>query len=539
MNIVSKMSVKTKITVIPAVTVISFLMVLFVIYSINVENTKRLNEVEDVYFPLVQTSKTNLYRISRLEELFNTAVSIGEEEPLQKAEETYKQIIADIDLQEKKWPDKSVLIQQTRKAIDEYYKKAAYVSQGMVEGKIEMANIASEVKGMQDLLKVTQEEFSLIGAAALKAFEETIAESNTASQEVFTVTLITAGISIFLIILISGSVIMLVTRNISLVRDSLKDIAEGEGDLTKRIEQKTKDEIGELIYWFNVFMNKLHKTISEIVKSFEPLASLSGDLSEMTSKTSEIAFEQKAATDKISNDIDHMLSNVKSIAENALSAAEETNSANEESKSGSEIVNSTVHTINSLANDVEQASEVITKLENYTVNVGSILDVIKGIAEQTNLLALNAAIEAARAGEQGRGFAVVADEVRTLASKTQESTKEIQSVIEELQGASKRAVNAMVDSQGQASESVQMAAKTGASLNTIAEKVEMIAEMNAAIASATEAQQQVSSSIKENIVGIKNNAESASETVNMVDETAHSLQEISRKLKEVTDQFKL
>ncbi len=259
----------------------------------------------------------------------------------------------------------------------------------------------------------------------------------------------------------------------------------------------------------------------------------------MTASSSHVAEEQNTATEKVSRVVDDMVISMRDVSSHAESAACAAQSADGVAKEGSKIVAETVKSINSLAQEVETASEVIRKLEADTKDVGSILDVIRGIAEQTNLLALNAAIEAARAGEQGRGFAVVADEVRTLASRTQESTKEIQTVIEQLQQAARSAVKVMDDSKDKASKSVAQAAKTGESLTQITTQVESIKHMNSQIASATNQQEQAANSIKDNVLGIKSTAEETMASIHKVDAASKSLNDIAQTLRKVTGQFRV
>jgi methyl-accepting chemotaxis protein len=269
------------------------------------------------------------------------------------------------------------------------------------------------------------------------------------------------------------------------------------------------------------------------------LASVSADLGSLTNETSQITERQSLAAEQVSGVVEEMVGSVKAVSLNASSAAKAAQEADSTAKQGRAIVNETVKSINSLAGEVERASEVIRQLESDTANVGSILDVIKGIAEQTNLLALNAAIEAARAGEQGRGFAVVADEVRTLASRTQDSTQEIQTVIEQLQAAARSAVDVMSSSKERAQTSVNQAAKTDESLQAITEKVESITAMNNQIAAATDRQEKAAYSIKENVVGIRETSEIAMASMQKVEAASKALTDISRTLQTVTDQFKV
>ena len=539
MNFLSRISIKAKILVIPAVAVIGFIASLAVNTSINSDNTERLAYIQNLYFPVVQSSRENVVRINRTEELLNAAVSTGETESLSTAKSTFADLITKINEQKTLWPEMIDTLDEVEKHAKDYFSVAWKLSEGMVEGGLDPAQLPVLVKKMNKGLNETKNQLNQFNESALRAFHKTVKDSNEAASNALTTGLLLSGLSIVIIVLISASIVLLITQNLNTMLESLKDIASGEGDLTKRIEQNSDDEIGALIHWFNQFMEKLHSSIDNVVKSIEPLTRLSLDLRDMTNKTAEITSEQSQATDDVTRSVDEMFSSVQNVAQNASSAASAAKEADAEAKAGRAVVTQSVESINDLASEVERAATVIGKLEADTENVGTILDVIKGIAEQTNLLALNAAIEAARAGEQGRGFAVVADEVRTLASRTQDSTQEIQRVIEELQSAARSAAEVMSHSQEQANASVEQAAKTDSSLATITEKVGSITTMNTEIADATGEQEKVSNSIKSNVEGIRVNADKAVKNVQEVEAASDSLAEISNNLKEITGQFRV
>ncbi|MFT5592715.1 MAG: methyl-accepting chemotaxis protein [Oceanicoccus sp.] len=539
MNPLSRVSIKAKILVIPAIAVLGFIASLAVNSSINNDNSKRLAQIQDLYFPVVQSSRENIVRINRTEELLNTAVSTGESDMVVSAKKTYSELIKKIEEQKNLWPEQKKNLEQLESHAGAYFEVALKLSEGMVNGNLDPSDIPQLVETMNDKLSTTKDELNKFNDASLKAFSDTVEASNEATQDALVVSLGLSVGAILIIIVISASSVILITRNLNLMLESLKDIASGEGDLTKRIEQTSQDEIGDLVYWFNLFMEKLHGSINEVVNSINPLANVSNDLGGMTTKTSQITDQQSKATDEVTRFVDEMFSSVRNVAQNASSAAHAAKEADTEAKAGRAVVTQSVESINDLASEVERAAKVIAKLETDTENVGTILDVIKGIAEQTNLLALNAAIEAARAGEQGRGFAVVADEVRTLASRTQDSTQEIQRVIEELQSAARSAAEVMSHSQEQAKNSVEQAAKTDNSLATITEKVGSITRMNTEIADATGQQEKVSNSIKTNVEGIRANAEAAVKNVQEVGAASESLLEISNNLRKITAQFKV
>lgn len=315
--------------------------------------------------------------------------------------------------------------------------------------------------------------------------------------------------------------------------------AIANGDLTNKIEVKSRDEVGQLLGAAAEMRNKLHAMVNDVQQTTEVLSSTSEKMKSFTEQTRNGVDRQSSDTEQVATAMNEMTATVQEVARNATQAAGAAEDSDKEARAGEAVVNKSIATINELAQKVEQASEVINELKLESESITTVVVVIKDIAEQTNLLALNAAIEAARAGEQGRGFAVVADEVRNLASRTQASTEEIQVMIERLQQGANQAVMTMESGRSQAQDSVKQAQSAGVSLQDITQSVASINEMNMQIAAAAEEQSSVAEEINRNVVNISRIAE---ETASGAQETENAGNEVSRvahHLQELVSQFRL
>ncbi|MCL1091722.1 methyl-accepting chemotaxis protein [Shewanella profunda] len=330
-----------------------------------------------------------------------------------------------------------------------------------------------------------------------------------------------------------------ITRPIAETTQAMNDIAEGEGDLTRRIAVKGKDEIAELSMAFNLFVEKIHNTVSHVADSTSLLATSAEEMSSITRETQKMASRQHLETEQVATAMNEMAATVQEVAHNATDAADAANHANDSTEQGKLVVQKVVTTIAILAEEIATAASAINELERNTAEIDSVLVVIRNIADQTNLLALNAAIEAARAGEQGRGFAVVADEVRTLASRTQASTTEIQQMIEALQHKAKSTVNAMETSTRTTQSCVSQVHEAGEALEAITHAVSTISQMNIQIASAANEQCAVSAEINKNVNNINDIATNATDSAVQTARAGDELAQLAARLTTLLAQFKI
>lgn len=350
-------------------------------------------------------------------------------------------------------------------------------------------------------------------------------------------------VSLFVVLAALATVVlaMLLTRSIVKPLGEALNAAENvaRGDLTRPIETHGNDEVSRLLKALATMQQNLRQTLQSISGSATQLATAADELNAVTLDSTQGLQQQNNEIEQAATAVTEMTTAVEEVARNAVSTSDATRQSSESATLGQERVSDTVEAISALANDVQVTGGLVQSLANQSQDIGKVLDVIRAIAEQTNLLALNAAIEAARAGESGRGFAVVADEVRALAYRTQQSTQEIEQMVQGMRNGATQALDSMQASSSRAASTLAMAERAGEALQTITASVHQIHERNLVIASAAEEQAQVAREVDRNLVNIRDLSVRSATGADQTSASSHELSQLANSLRTMVQRFQV
>ena len=539
------LSIKYKILSILVVGITGFAAYLIFNSYIATTNSLRLNQMRDNQMPMLAKIESNMYLFSQLQGTFSSAAATADEDMVYEAQSIYDNsmenftVITDLASPIDNDGILKMQIDSLKDTFKLYYDDSTKLTLGFIQGTVDMASSSEKAQQVSESASAYQ--------ALLNGFHEYVKTSymNTiASAEISSRYSLYLGIAIGLVLLIlmGGIGIFVaynVTGNINNVVATLRELAAGEGDLRQRLKSSQQDEIGNLVREFNAFIGKLQGMMKEIIAGMGKLTESAEQMALVTEQSNQGIRQQQSDVEQVATAMNEISATVQEVARNTSQAANGAREASEEADKGKTVVTQAVESINSLATEIENAAVVIHRLEEDSENIGAVLDVIKAIAEQTNLLALNAAIEAARAGEQGRGFAVVADEVRTLAQRTQQSTQEIQEIIEKLQSGALEAVRVMEQSQEKTRDSVEQSSKAGESLMSITEMVSRINDMSNQIASAVEEQSAVTEEVNCSVVTISQVSEQTAQNSQQIAVSSEEMKSLTGQLHNLVSKFKV
>ncbi|KZN63091.1 methyl-accepting chemotaxis protein [Pseudoalteromonas luteoviolacea CPMOR-1] len=404
---------------------------------------------------------------------------------------------------------------------------------GLIDAQVELG-VDLNSGALGDMRKVVKESDAVVQAIVQQTKQEIADNADFAKTVAIFIFVTAAAIVMILVWSTSRSIIRPVERVYQTIERIRRD-----NNLGILIEQSGNDEITIMTRDFNSLIEDFKNLISDVNRALVTINDATEHLSATTAQTSAGMNEQLHEADMVATAATEMQATIQDISHNTEAAAQKAESTNNNAQQGRSEVTSTIDHIMALSHSLSGASEVVGQLERDGETIGSVLDVIRGIAEQTNLLALNAAIEAARAGEQGRGFAVVADEVRSLAQRTQDSTQEIESIISTLQQRTQDVVSIMEECRSQSNESVEQAERAGELLGLITEDVQNIMDMSTHIATAIDEQNQVASEVNKNVVKIRDIAQGASEHAASNAQSSEELSEQARALHDAIDKYKV
>lgn len=540
MKFILGLSIKNKIMAIAVIGIVGFAAYLLFSIKSQLETEAQLDAIEQIIFPTIERSDQASVLLHKLLNQLGTALSEEDADLIVESEASANKLndilneISNINGQQRREEIKPLI-----QAFQRYKIPAIKLAKDMLNGTVDFSQLADLANNVNQYYDDFNTELSTFRKASYDSFELAIKSTKDQNKRTTHIGIVIAVLVMLTLIISAWSIANIITKAINRIVRSLADMSTGKGDLTIRLKTRAQDEVGDLVNNFNGFITHLQLLIKVMANLSLGVSSGAEKVRGIASMTQQGIHNQQDEINLVATAVNEMAATAHEVSRNADQAASATAQAQKDTHHSQTVMAQNVQSISALVSDVEHAREVIQNLAKESALIGNASQVIQGIAEQTNLLALNAAIEAARAGEQGRGFAVVADEVRSLAGRTEESTSEIQSIIERLQRGTEQAVNAMESSREKAIAVVDQSQATENSLTSIMTNVNTINEMNGQVASAAVEQRTVSEEVSTNIVKIN---EVSEETVLQAGNTSVAsinLAEQALNLRQIVNEFKV
>lgn len=533
----NNLSITKKIHAITCIAITAFVIIVVTNYIAMNDNKISLDELEKSSYQVVKLTSENVALLEKLDELYTQAVTFGESDLVDSASQTYKKI--NENLQNIISINDSYVHADTKKQLELYAQTSSSIATSMIDGTADFSKIQQQAQQKTQQYEAVLAGFKRAQTRADDRFFELVQATKARSDNALNLMLIVSVVSLILLVVTSIWIARGIGSSASAAADNLRLLADGKGSLSTQLEVHAKDEIGQVSINFNAFIQLLKAAVLEVIAVCEPLMENSTRLVQGMERAERATTKQTSDAEIVKQSMEEMRQSVADISHSAANASQAAQTAEREVEQSRTQIQRSVTESKTLSDEINQAASTINQLENDTKNVTQILNVITSIAEQTNLLALNAAIEAARAGEQGRGFAVVADEVRELASRTSHSTNEIRELLSTLTTAASDAVIAMNSARDMAINNAEAAENTGQSIDKISEQILEINGMNSQIAAATEEQTSVASMVVENVSNMHMSFEETMDSLSAVRDVAKNLHYLSDSLLDATAKFKI
>ena len=535
----SRLSVFHKIMLILGVYAISSA-INFTIGIRGVNDTKSyIVNLEERIYESVQLATQNSFLLQRADEMFTQSVTAGDPEMQTLGEETVGDLLSNIDRLLTVDASNKDLLSQIKVSAAEYLSVSSKLLNNLLSDNPDFSQLQGLGAKKSDLLNETNALLKQHKANVDTQFSSAIDGALSSSSRTLNMVTVTNVAFLILLSMLIFYIGRLFSNTVNSMKNSLAGLADGSGDLNTRLKVETADELGVMTRNFNAFMDRLNEIIRKVKEVAPEVGDAANAMSGSTNRVRSVTENMSHKATEATYAMNEMAKSIEEVSQSASEASGVMQETRDESAESLKIVESTINNSRQLNSQILEASERVERLVRDTGDVSTILDVISAIAEQTNLLALNAAIEAARAGEQGRGFAVVADEVRALASRTASATTEIRDVLDRLESAANETVQSMTLAKTQSEQNEQNAEQTGKHISQIKSRVESVSSMGLTIAAATEEQTAVVRDTHSSISAMNDTVSEIQQSFAELARLANNLQGAAGHLQDSTSKFRI